>query len=818
MIYIDVIVPLPLTGVFTYLVPKSMEDQIGIGHRVIVQFGKKKYYTAIIHQIHDSNKNTQTEIKEIISVLDDKPIVLPTQLELWQWISSYYMCTLGEVMKAALPSVLKLESETFVLLEPDCEYNGELSFNEQQVLNVLSKTKPLKISEIEKSTGISNPIYYIKSLVDKQIAYISEKVKDKYSAKTEIAYCLAKEYTDLELQVILDDLQRAKKQQHVFAIFIHLKLEAGNRPDFFILKKDLIRETQSNSSTIESLVEKGILKNFLYEVGRFEYNDIRNDIIKELNADQKRAYTEINSIFEDKQTILLHGVTSSGKTEVYIHLIKDAIARGEQVLYLVPEISLTPQITDRLRAVFGSQLFVYHSKFNDNERADIWQSLLNRDECKIILGARSSIFLPFRKLGLIIVDEEHESSYKQQDPAPRYNAKNAAIVLASLFNAHVLLGTATPSIETYYNALSDRFGLVSITKRYADIELPQITIVNTKDLRKRKLMKTIISPPLLVDIETTLSKSEQVILFQNRRGFAPLLECKTCSWTPKCLHCDVSLTLHKGQRIMVCHYCSAVYSIPKECPECKTPTLEVLGYGTERIEELIHETLPQANAVRMDLDTTRSKRAYEKIISDFELNHTNVLIGTQMVSKGLDFENVSLVGVLNADSMLNYPDFRAHERAFQLMIQVSGRAGRKNKQGTVVIQTAHPGHPIISYIKNNDYKSLYEMQIGERKLFKYPPFFRLIEIVLKGRDESAVEKVSANFSKSLRHVFGDRVLGPTRPIVARIQSLYIRKILLKIENQAPPTKVRELIESCRLSTFENSPIKSVFIYYDVDPM
>lgn len=816
--YIDVIVPLPLHGVFTYSVPHSIQDQIAIGCRVIVQFGKKKYYTAIIHHIHEEDKAFETEIKEIISVLDDSPVVLPQQLQFWEWIASYYMCTLGEVSKAALPAAMKLESETHVFLDADFEAQSPLTPNEEKVFYVLSDTNALRISEIEKLTQISNVIPYVKSLVDKGAAYISERVKNKYSAKTETAYRLSKNYSEDELSSILDDLKRARKQQQLLLIFLDLKAEAGDFPDFFILKKQLLEEAGLTSGIADALVEKEILESFAYEVGRFNNDDAELREAKLLNAYQQKAYEEINQTFEEKPVVLLHGVTSSGKTEIYIRLINDTIERGEQVLYLLPEISLTTQITERLKAVFGSQLFVYHSKFNDNERAEVWQSLLAKDECKIVLGARSAVFVPFRRLGLIIVDEEHEASYKQQDPAPRYNAKNAAIVLASLYKSKTLLGTATPAIETYYNALKGRFGLVTLSKRYADIELPQILLINTKELRKRKQMKTILSPPLLDSMREVLAKKEQVILFQNRRGFAPLLECKTCSWTPRCLHCDVSLTYHKGQRVMVCHYCGAVYSIPTQCPECQTPTLDVQGYGTERIEELVLEQVPEANVARMDLDTTRSKRAYERIIADFEINNTNVLIGTQMVSKGLDFDNVSLVGILNADTMLNYPDFRAHERAFQLMIQVSGRAGRKNKRGTVLLQTAHPGHPIVSFIRNNDYQSFYEVQIGERELFRYPPFFRLIEIVLKAKDERLVDSMAGDLGRTLRQTFNDRVLGPTKPMVSRVQSLYIRKIVLKIENNASPQRVREMLDICHKHVLQNEKYKSVLVYYDVDPM
>lgn len=815
--YIDVIVPLPLRGTFTYSIPDSLQNRVVVGSRVIIQFGKKKFYTAIVHHIHNETHN-RPDIKEITSLLDDYPIVLPQQLRFWEWIASYYMCSLGEVCKAALPSALKLESETQVLLESTFEASSPLTPNEEKVFYTLSDSKPQRISEIEKQTKIANAIPYVNSLVAKGAAYISENVKSRYTAKTETAIKLFRKFADSELTEIIDSLKRAKKQQELLLYFLHLIEESNLQEEFYILKKQLLEEFPVSPGVLDILIEKEILTTFQYEVDRINYGDPSLSIPKKLNQYQENAYQEIKKCFAEKDITLLHGVTSSGKTEIYIQLIHDILAKGEQVLYLLPEIALTTQITERLKAVFGNKLLVYHSRFNDNERAEIWKRLAESNECQIVLGARSSVFLPFRKLGLVIVDEEHESSYKQQDPAPRYHGRNAAIVLASLYKVKTLLGTATPSIETYYNALAGRYGLVELTKRHEDVELPQIQAINTKELRKRKQMKTILSPPLIEQMEKALNNKEQIILFQNRRGFAPLLECKTCSWTPKCLHCDVSLTYHKGQRLMVCHYCGAVYSIPTECQECKTPTMEVLGYGTERIEELVSETLPQATIARMDLDTTRSKRAYQNIISDFEANRANVLIGTQMVSKGLDFDNVSTVGILNADSMLNYPDFRAHERAFQLMMQVSGRAGRRNKRGLVLLQTAHPGHPIISYIRNNDYKSFYESQIEERRLFRYPPFYRLIEIVIKGREERITEDLSMEFARILRQTFNDRVLGPVKPTISRIQSLYIRKIILKIENQASPQKIRELIEIHQANLFSNPKYKGVFLYYDVDPV
>lgn len=817
MIYVDVIVPLPLSGTFTYTVPNSLSEKISVGSRVIIQFGKKKYYTGIICNVYEKEL-VEPDLKEIVTLLDERPVVLPQQLKLWEWIAAYYMCTIGEVYKAALPSALKLESETLVFLNESFESNEKFTPNEEKIFYVLSSDKALRISEIEKETKIANAIPYIKSLTDKGAVFINENISKKYRIKTETAIRLAKDYPKEELSAMADELKRAKKQQQLFLFFLGKREEAEVASDFYMTKRQLCEESGISTAVIDALIDKEYLESFPLEISRFDYGQAHIIPIKKLSPIQEKAHQEIKNNFKNKEVTLLHGITSSGKTEIYIHLIKEALESGKQVLYLLPEIALTTQITERLKSVFGEKLLVYHSRFNENERAETWYNLLKNEEPKVVLGARSAIFLPFTDLSLIIVDEEHESSYKQQDPAPRYNAKNASIVLASMHQAKVLLGTATPSVETYCNALSGKFGLVELNKRHEEIELPEIITVDTYELRRKKQMKTLLSPPLLREMEDTIAKGEQIILFQNRRGFAPILECKTCSWTPVCQHCDVSLTYHKGQRAMVCHYCGAVYSVPEQCPNCETPTLEIQGYGTERVEELVSEAIPEAGTLRMDLDTTRSKKAYEHIISDFESNKADVLIGTQMVSKGLDFANVSLVGILSADSMLNYPDFRAHERAFQLMMQVSGRAGRKNKRGKVLLQTAHPEHPIISNVKNHDYLSFYQTQIEERKLFRYPPFYRLIEIILRHKNENTVETMARGFTQLLQQSFHDKVLGPTKPTVARVQTLHIRKIILKIDNQASPHKVREIIESYRKYIQANPNYKSVLLHYDVDPM
>lgn len=813
MYYIDVILPLPVRGLFTYSLPQSAEHTIDVGSRVIVQFGAKKIYTAIVARIYETTQKPDATIKEIISVLDEHPIISPLQLKLWEWISMYYMCTLGDVYKAALPSVLKLESETSIIRNKDFDNINGLSSKELEIFHHLSDSKSIRISELSKSSKINNVVPIIKSLVDLEAITINEDIRHTYSPKTKTAIRLSKKYTQEELNRITESLQKTKKQLELFNIFLDIE-----KKDKLVFQKNLLAESNISNATLNELIKKGILETYQHQIDRLHYGETNTNAAHLLNENQEEALIKIKTSFKDKDITLLHGVTSSGKTEIYIQLIKEKIEEGKQVLYLLPEIALTTQITERLKSVFGNKLAVYHSKFTDNERAEIWNKLLTDVECQVILGARSAVFLPFNHLDLIIVDEEHESSYKQQDPAPRYNARNTAIMLANMCSAKVLLGSATPSIESYFNAKNGRYGLVNLDKRYENISLPQIVPINTKELRRTKQMKSILSPPLTQQIREALDKKEQIILFQNRRGFASMLECKTCSWTPHCNHCDVSLTYHKGQHLMICHYCGATYSIPTICADCGTDTLNIIGYGTERIEEEVQETFPEAIINRMDLDTTRSRRAYERIISAFEEGKTNILIGTQMVSKGLDFDNVSIVGILNADNMLNYPDFRAHERAFQLMTQVSGRAGRKNKQGLVLLQTAHPAHPIITFVKNNDYESFYQMQLEERKIFNYPPFSRIITIIVRHKKETTADRAAVLLGDSLRQILNERVLGPTRPPISRIQTLYIRKILLKIENNASVQKVRNIIEYHQNLTSSHPEFKQTLIHYDVDPM
>ena len=755
--YIDVILPLPLADYFTYRLPEDSENNLEIGSRIVVPFGKKKFYTAIVARIHEESPSYQT--KEIISVLDKEPIVTQKQLELWKWIASYYQCTLGEVYKAALPSGLKLESDT---------------------------------------AGVC---------------------KQSYKAKTEAYVRLSETYSDNDnLNRMLDELSAAPKQMQVLMKYLDLSNYFSSEKAEEISKSELSKKTNVSESVITGLVEKGVLEIYRKEISRLQDYSDRIAGINPLNEAQQNAYEEIVRLFEEKDIVLLHGVTSSGKTEVYIRLIDETIKKGKQVLYLLPEIALTTQITERMTKAFGNDLCVYHSKFSDNERVEIWNNLLHNKECKIILGVRSSVFLPFTDLGLIIVDEEHENTYKQQDPAPRYHAKNTAMILVSQFGAKTLLGTATPSVESYFHAKTGRYGLVKMDKRFEDMKMPEIEIVDTKILYKRKQMQSHFSPLLLQKISDALAENEQVILFQNRRGFAPTIECKLCAWIPKCKNCDVSLTFHKYFNQLVCHYCGHVADVPVLCPVCGNPSLAALGFGTEKIEEEISALFPGANVARMDLDTARSRTSYEKIIADFAAGKTNILIGTQMISKGLDFDNVRVVGILSADNMINFPDFRSHERAFQLMAQVSGRAGRKNKRGTVVIQTGNPTHSVIRQVKENDYEEMFGEQLAERKLFRYPPFTRLMYVFIKHKDPDVAGKAAAATAAALRSIFGKRVLGPDKPIVARIQTFHIQKIVLKIETEASQEKVRAYLNSIRMQILQKDDFKSVIIYYDVDPM
>lgn len=818
--FVDVILPLPLQASFTYALPPEMDGQVQIGCRVVVSFGRKKFYTGIVRNVHYL-KPQEYEVKEVSAVLDEHPILVPLQFRFWEWLADYYLCTQGDVYKAALPSGLKLESETVVEYNPDFEATEPLSEREQKVLDLLAVEPEQTVTRLEKESGLKNILAVVKSLLEKDALFVKEELKRTYKPKTETRVRLTEAASnERRLHFFFDELQRrAPKQLDLLMKYIELSSCLGGQAVKEVSKAELLKRSGATPAVFSGLVDKGVFEVYQQEVGRLETVSQAVMSLNELNIHQQRAFDEIRASFRVKNVCLLHGVTSSGKTEIYIHLIDEAVRQGKQVLYLLPEIALTTQITERLKRVFGSRLGIYHSKFPDAERVEVWQKQLSHEPYDIILGVRSSLFLPFQRLGLVIVDEEHENTYKQQDPAPRYHARNAAIVLASMCGAKTLLGTATPSVESWYNATEGgKYALVELKERYKEIQLPEIIPVDIKELQRKKRMNGPFSPLLLQYVREALEQKEQVILFQNRRGFAPMIECHTCGWVPKCKNCDVSLTYHKGLNQLTCHYCGYTQPVPRQCPACEGVDLRNRGFGTEKIEDDVKAIFPEARVARMDLDTTRTRTAYERIIHDFQQGWTDILIGTQMVSKGLDFDHVSVVGILNADSMMNYPDFRAYERAFQLMAQVAGRAGRKNKRGRVVLQTKSIDHPIIPQVMRNDFEGMVAGQLAERQLFRYPPYYRLVYVYLKHRNEQLLDVMAQTMAAKLRAVFGVRVLGPDKPPVARIQTLFIRKIVLKIETNAPMARARQLLVQVQQEMVAEDRFKSLIVYYDVDPM
>lgn len=808
--YADLILPIPLKQLFTYHILPSQLGIIKEGTRVVVPFGKKKYYTAIVHTIYQCDE-AKENIKDIYEILDDTPIINKSQLDLWQWMSNYYMCSLGEIYKAALPASFKLESDTFVDAFSDIVYeNEDLSEAENNIIKYLKENKNIKLKDIEKKFEGSTLLKIVKQLAEKELVILSEKIQKDYTSKYELYVSINKEYNDNRINETIDALAKAKKQQECFLRL----LEEDNRT---LSKKQLQKELKVSSSILGELEKKGHIKVEKIKINRLYYGESNYSKINELSEIQNIALDQIKKSFEHKDISLLFGITGSGKTEIYIKLIEDYLKQEKQILYLLPEIALTTQITDRLQKIFGSEIGVYHSKMSDNERAEVSQRL-RKNECKLILGARSAVFLPFDNLGLIIIDEEHEPTFKQTDPAPRYNAKNTAQILAKMQDAKVLLGSATPSIESYYYATSGKYGLIKLESRHNKSVLPKINIQDIKELRRKKMMKSVFSPLLKNAINKTLENNRQIILFQNRRGYAPYIECDACAWTPKCNKCDVSLTYHRSQSILVCHYCGAIAKAPTQCPECECSKIDSVGYGTERIEEETNNIFPTSHIARMDIDTTKGKHSYTNILNDFRENKTNILIGTQMVSKGLDFDKVDVVGIINATNLFNFPNFRAYERAFQLLIQVSGRAGRKNNNGEVYLQTSQIENPVIKYVKANDYQGFYDMQIEERKLFNYPPFCRLIEIKLKDRNEQLLEIITKEFANKMISVFRNRVFGPSRPLISKIQLYHIRTILIKLELNANTKEVRKRLFEVEKSVLENKKYSSVKVIYDVDPL
>lgn len=818
--YADVILPLALENSYTYRVPDEMVQVLSPGCRVIVHFGKKRYYTAIVIHIHQRCPDTSYEIKTIHTLLDQTPILRRPQLRFWEWIASYYLCKLGDVYKAALPAGLKLESETVVSINPDFESALPLRPSEGKILDVFKPGERLTVAELEKRTGLKNVLTPVSSLLNYGAVRVSEEMKRGFVPKTATYLRLAEAYRNEEvLQKLFDELKRAKKQEALLIAYLELSHALNPSMSKELSKNELLERTGIDAAVLKGLLKKGVLEAYEKVVSRLQGAACRLLPPSALTDSQKKAYQSIRDSLETKEVCLLYGATSSGKTEIHIHLINEVLKWGRQVLYLLPEIAITTQITDRLAKHFGDRLLVYHSRFSDNERVEVWNKLLRSNEPMLVLGVRSSLFLPFKDLGLIIVDEEHENTYKQQDPAPRYHARNAAIVLANMHGAKTLLASATPSIDSYYNALVGKYGLVELTERYGNARPPEIIPVDLKELRRKKIMKkdALFSPLLIEKIHETLDKKEQIILFQNRRGFAPLVECKTCGYVPHCLNCDVSLTYHKHQNRLVCHYCGYSIKTLAECPACHGTDIRTMGFGTEKVEEEIATLFPTVKTDRLDFDTARTRSAYERILSDFEKGKTQVLIGTQMLSKGLDFSNVRVVGILNADSLMNFPDFRAHERAYQLMAQVAGRAGRRDTSGIVVLQTSQPEHPLIGMVMRSAYKEMAKLQLTERQLFKYPPYYRLITLILRSRDEAILREIATVYAGKLRSSFGERVLGPVTPPINRVQTLYLRQIVLKIEVAASIVSTRNLLDKVYGEMQQIPAFSRVIFHYDVDP-
>lgn len=823
MRYAQIILPVPLFSFFTYSVPEEMEGGIFVGSRVLVQFGKKKFYTGIIAGFSNEAPGNY-EIKPIMALLDESPILRYPQLNLWEWISNYYLCSQGDVFKAALPTGLKPESETWISLNPDFDFSEAIGISEKetQIITLLDNEKKLKLSDLEEKLKINRNSTLISKMLDKGILEIAETIAAKYRAKTILCIKLSINLDDPDsLHSIFDAVGRAPQQEKALIAYIDiLKDKESQEPhtSIYISREELMARSGVSLAVINAMRDKGIFEIYKLSINRFNrpIDDTLN--LSPLSPIQKEALDSIISEWQNKNVVLFRGITGSGKTEIYTHLINSTLTQGNQVLFLVPEISLTTQLTDRLRAVFGTKLLVYHSRFSDNERVDLWKKLLHTNDPYVVIGARSAIFLPFARLGLIVIDEEHDVSYKQYDPAPRYNARDSAIILAKMHGAKTLLGSATPSIESYYKAKNGKYGLVELEERFDDSVLPEVKIVDMSQQRKTKSNIGILSEPLVLATKKALEEKKQILMFQNRRGFAPVEVCKSCGWSPKCQNCDVSLVYHKNTDSLHCHYCGFSMSQPSLCPACGENDLEIYGYGTQRIEEEIKDTFPEAKLSRMDLDSTRNKNAYHDIISEFSSNKTDILVGTQMLTKGLDFGNVRVVGVLNADTVLNHPDFRSNERAFNILEQVAGRAGRRKETGRVLIQTSATDNPILEFVKTHDYKAYYEAEIRQRAELNYPPFSKLIMVYIKNKDALIVDSAAQLLAESLRNIFKERVLGPQKPYISRIANFYLQQIMLKIENGASLSKVKAILRNIYESLARDSRIKSSILYYDVDPM
>ncbi len=820
--FVDVLLPLPLKAYFTYRVPFKFNNEIEKGKRVVVQFGKKKLYSAIIVNIHQRIPE-QAGIKYILNILDSEPIVTVLQLKYWQWLADYYMAYQGEVMNAAMPTALKLASESKLLLNPDCEYSQDiLNDKEFLIIQALELHHTITLTEASEIVDQKKIMPLVKTLIEKGFVIPEEDIKERYKPKTESYVRLSEFYNnEKELEAITKILEKRsfKQLELLLAYLQYSKYFSANVEE--ISKAKLLKKSGISSSILSALTKKGVLEIYQKSQSRLEQFSSTKSV-EELILSEKQniAFESLQQLFTKKEVCLLHGITGSGKTEIYIKLIDKYIQTGKQVLFLVPEIALTAQIINRLKLYFGDKLGFYHSRYGNNERVEVWQNLIKNtaNSYKIIIGARSAIFLPFSNLGLVIVDEEHDTSYKQYDPSPRYYARDSALILAKFHNAKCLLGSATPSLESYYRAKKGDYGFVELMVRYSKVSLPEIEVVDIMEAHRKKEMKSHFSAYLLEHIREALDKKEQVILFQNRRGFSLRLVCDSCQWTPECNYCDVTLTYHKQFGRLKCHYCGASKDVPSICPNCGGHKLTMKGFGTEKIEEELPLFFPDAIVKRMDLDTTRNKNSYIQIINDFQDKKIDILVGTQMVSKGLDFGNVSLVGVMNADNMLHYPDFRAYERSFQQLTQVSGRSGRKNKRGKVIIQTSQPYHSVIRDVIDNNYQNMYKSQMEERINYRYPPFYRIIKISLKHKDYTKLNAASRTFVDLLRPKLGSRVLGPEFPMVSRVRNLYIKDVLVKFETKASHKSVKDIIYNAIYKLQENKEYRSVFVNPDVDPV
>ncbi len=817
-LFVQVLLPLPVKGLFSYRVPYKMNEEIAPWKRVVVQFGRKKVFTAIVVKVSEDVPNFN-QVKYILSILDEKPILYERQYKLWQWISDYYLATEGEIMNAALPAALKLASETRLILHPDFEGDyTQLNEKEFLIAEALELQQKLTINEVSEIVELKQVHILLKNLYEKKVILYEEELQEKYRPKMETFISLHKIYQKEEkLKELFDELEKkAFKQLEVLMFFIQ---QIGNDYSASVKRPKITSQLKNANSVIHALVKKEVFVLEEKSVSRLKnYNKTLSIDDIQLTEEQDNAINKIQTFWKSKDVVLLHGVTSSGKTEVYIKLINEVVKEGKQALLLLPEIALTTQIINRLKQYFGELIGVYHSRYSNQERIEIWKKMMSKKPYQVVIGPRSALFLPYKSPALIIVDEEHDTSYKQHHPAPYYNARDVAIVLAAQNQAKVLLGSATPALETYYNASKEKYGLVEMNKRYGDVLMPEILVADLRDETRRKLLKSHFSILLFEHITEALKKGEQVILFQNRRGFSLRLECDVCNWVPFCKSCDVSMTYHKTTNQLRCHYCGYSRPVPSHCDACGSTNIQMHGFGTEKIEDDLAIYFPKARVKRMDLDTTRSKYAYQSIIQDFEEKNVDILVGTQMVTKGLNFDNVSVVGVLNADSLLFFPDFRAFERAYQMLAQVSGRAGRKNKRGKVIIQTFNPYHDVIRYLIDNDYRSMYHSQLNDRKVYKYPPFYRLVHLEIAHKDYRVLNPAAANLGNLLRSVFGDLILGPEYPFVSRIRNMYIKQIIIKIPAGKKLSAYKNQIQKQINTFYTNGEYKGIRTKINVDPV